>query len=591
LGLEILDLDAATHSAIVQAAFDASPIGVAVVDARGLIRAVNPALAQLTGYTRAELTGAPIERLVPDAQRSVHVAARNAYRHAPTSRPMGAQTEIHARHKSGQTLPVEVGLQTCTVGGAQLTVAVVNDLSTRKYAEAEARLRASNAQLEAVRRALIRFLGRSDMHACMDGLLGELLSLTDSAYGFIGEIRRDEGGHQILQIHALAGIAEHPHAPATQSSPQATDLVFHDPDNLFGWAMRTGDVVLSNDPVNDPRSKGLPPGHPPLSAFLGMPFRDGEELIGMVGIANRPGGYDIELAETLRPFLATCASMIQAYRIDTERRRAERALALARERAEAANRAKTEFLANMSHELRTPLVSVMGFTDRLMRTIAAGDTERNRDALGTIERNARQLLGMISDILDLSKIDAGHLDLRWDTFDAVEAIRDAVTRTATLADDRPVTVTFDPPAAPVTVTADRTKLQQITTNLVSNAIKCTAEGWVRIELHAAIFTDQPLGLRLTVSDSGCGIRQEDCARIFERFTQLDGKSTRRVGGAGLGLAITRELVEAHGGTISVDSVWGEGSTFAVTIPSIPAGPHRDLPGEHVGRRSGGIRSC
>jgi PAS domain S-box-containing protein len=194
LGLEILDLDAATHSAIVQAAFDASPIGVAVVDARGLIRAVNPALAQLTGYTRAELTGAPIERLVPDAQRSVHVAARNAYRHAPTSRPMGAQTEIHARHKSGQTLPVEVGLQTCMVGGAQLTVAVVNDLSTRKYAEAEARLRASNAQLEAVRRALIRFLGRSDMHACMDGLLGELLSLTDSAYGFIGEIRRDEGG-------------------------------------------------------------------------------------------------------------------------------------------------------------------------------------------------------------------------------------------------------------------------------------------------------------------------------------------------------------------------------------------------------------
>ncbi|MDP6624531.1 MAG: GAF domain-containing protein [Alphaproteobacteria bacterium] len=144
-------------------------------------------------------------------------------------------------------------------------------------------------------------------------------------------------------------------------------LEFHNLGTLFGAVLETGQPVIANDPATDPRSGGLPDGHPPLRAFFGLPFLKGGEIVGMAGIANRPGGYDAELLDFLRPLTATVSNLIEGWRNNERRRQAEEAMMAATEAAEFANRSKSEFLANMSHELRTPLNAIIGFAQMMQQ--------------------------------------------------------------------------------------------------------------------------------------------------------------------------------------------------------------------------------
>jgi signal transduction histidine kinase/DNA-binding response OmpR family regulator len=243
-----------------------------------------------------------------------------------------------------------------------------------------------------------------------------------------------------------------------------------------------------------------------------------------------------------------------------------RALQAAKREAERASRVKSEFLANMSHELRTPMNSIMGFTRRLLRTLGATLPERELDALRTVDRNARQLLELIDSILDLSKVEAGKMELRRSRFDLVEVIREVTEHAAPLVDGKAVAIRIDLPEAPLLVEADRNMLRQVLTNLVSNGIKYTEAGTVSITARQA--DDDRLGrvARIAVRDTGIGIKPEDRERLFRPFTQLDGGPSRKVGGTGLGLVITARFVEMHGGRVDVVSEYGRGSEFIVLLP-------------------------
>ncbi len=250
----------------------------------------------------------------------------------------------------------------------------------------------------------------------------------------------------------------------------------------------------------------------------------------------------------------------------TTRKEMEAALAEAKQKAEAANQAKSLFLANMSHELRSPLTTILGFVDLLKRTasLPAEDVEN----LNIVRRSGEHLLLLINEVLDLSKIEAGRMTLQPGEFDLHHLLQDVEDMFGLKAQDKQISLTFVwQPTLPRYLNTDYTKLRQVLTNLLSNAIKFTQQGGVTVRVTAEAFseTDSVVHLSFAVTDTGPGIPPAEISQLFEAFTQTSSGHQAREG-TGLGLAISRRFVELLGGTLAVQTEVGQGSTFSFTIP-------------------------
>jgi two-component system sensor histidine kinase/response regulator len=309
-----------------------------------------------------------------------------------------------------------------------------------------------------------------------------------------------------------------------------------------------------------------------LCAIKGWPMMSNDRCVGVLVTAHAVMPTE-EQEVFLMASLDQLAVRMNAFGVEEQRmklladlRVQSRALEEARRESERASRVKSEFLASMSHELRTPMNSIMGFTARLIRKLAAQLPEREMDALRTVDRNAKHLLVLINDILDLSKIEAGHMELDRAELDLVQAAREAHDQSSALVDGKPIELVFESPARPISLVGDRMKLRQVAMNLISNAIKYTQEG--RVTVSVSLAEDDRLGpvARLSVRDTGIGIKPEDHCRLFQNFARLDEGYTRKVGGTGLGLVLSDRYTRMHGGRIDVESVYGAGSEFAVLIP-------------------------
>ena len=257
----------------------------------------------------------------------------------------------------------------------------------------------------------------------------------------------------------------------------------------------------------------------------------------------------------------------------TDRKTAEAALReardeaeLAREAAEQGTRAKSAFLANMSHELRTPMNAIIGYSEMLQEELDEEGQEQFIPDINRIESAGRHLLSLINDILDLSKIEAGRMDLFLERFDVAEMLRDAADTVQQLMSSRAIGFEVNIPEGLGIVRADETKLRQTTLNLLSNAAKFTHEGGVTLSAERFEREDAPW-LRVAVRDTGIGITPENLEHIFEEFTQADASTTQNYGGTGLGLTISRRFCQMMGGDISAASTPGEGSTFTIEIPA------------------------
>ena len=248
----------------------------------------------------------------------------------------------------------------------------------------------------------------------------------------------------------------------------------------------------------------------------------------------------------------------------TDLKRDAQALAEARDVAEQANRSKSQFLANMSHEIRTPLNGVVGLIQALQRTEL---TEEQHEMLELMSSSSRTLQTLLSDILDLARVESGRLQLTDEPFDLARAIQEAGQLYEASAQEKGLGFTVDIAAEARTwVQGDVVRLKQILTNLVSNAVKFTETGFVTLRAEAGPARDGAPTMRFTVEDTGIGFDPETRARLFTRFEQADGGIARKFGGTGLGLAICRQLAEMMGGDLDCESELGGGSAFILTVP-------------------------
>jgi signal transduction histidine kinase len=229
---------------------------------------------------------------------------------------------------------------------------------------------------------------------------------------------------------------------------------------------------------------------------------------------------------------------------------------------ETANQHKSEFLANMSHELRTPLNAIIGFSEVLLERLFGELNEKQDDYLKDIHSSGRHLLSLINDILDLSKVEAGRMELDLAAFDLPSAISNAMTLIRERAQRHAITLALDTDPQLGEAVADERKFKQILLNLLTNAVKFTPDGG-RVEVSARRDADS---IVVAVHDTGIGIAAEDQAAVFEEFRQVGRHYTNKQEGTGLGLALTRKFVELHGGRIWLESEPGKGSTFTFTIP-------------------------
>jgi signal transduction histidine kinase len=291
-------------------------------------------------------------------------------------------------------------------------------------------------------------------------------------------------------------------------------------------------------------------------ALLSVPLLREGEIIGSLSLnRHTPGEFPPEAVEVLKTFATQSALAIQNARLFREIADKSRQL-------EAASRHKSEFLANMSHELRTPLNAVIGFSEVLIQRMFGDLNAKQDEYLKDIYASGQHLLSLINDILDLSKIEAGRMELAPAPFHLPTALENAITLVRERAARHGITLEIHLDPRLGDLVGDERKVKQVLLNLLSNAIKFTPEGG-RISLKAAL-TDR--SVEISVSDTGIGIAPEDQAAIFEEFRQVGSDEARKLEGTGLGLTLAKKFVELHGGRIWVDSELGSGSTFTFTLP-------------------------
>ena len=306
-------------------------------------------------------------------------------------------------------------------------------------------------------------------------------------------------------------------------------------------------------------------------ALLVAPLLRGENIVGVLVVRRRtPGVFPQNIVDLIKTFAAQSAVAIQNARLFREIEDKGRQL-------EVAGQHKSQFLANMSHELRTPLNAIIGYSEILQEDAADLGQEGFVRDLKKIESSGRHLLGLINDILDLSKVEAGRMDIFLEDVEIVPLLEEVRAIIVPLAETKGNVLEFGPAENLGSIRTDRTKLKQSLLNILSNGSKFTENG--RLTLVAERFeTDRPM-VRFAISDTGIGMTEEQLGRLFQAFSQADASTSKKYGGTGLGLAISQRFCQLLGGDISVTSQPGEGSTFTITLPDQTETPAQIKPAD------------
>lgn len=407
----------------------------------------------------------------------------------------------------------------------------------------------------------------------LDSLLSRSVNLLSERFGYPGVsiYLLDDSGENAVVAGATGGSSEDVNHLSSSLPVNSASVV--------GKVIAEGTTLVVNDP-NQPRfrdlfSNGRGIGSGGTSAArseLGIPLKIGAQVIGALDVqshlSNAFSDDDVAVLQTLADQIAVAVENARAYELTQK----------AVEEIREADRLKTQFLANMSHELRTPLNSIIGFSRVILKGIDGPVSDQQIQDLTAIYNSGQHLLGLINDVLDLSRIEAGKMDLSFESnVNLTEIIRSVLSTTVGLIKDKPIELEqrIDPDLPLIRI--DPMKIRQVLINLLSNAAKFTDEGVIRVEAERKPMPDGRPGVIVRVIDSGPGIAPADQNRLFQPFSQVDGSLTRKTGGSGLGLSICQHLIRMHGGDIGLRSTVGTGSTFYFILPVSPVEAAADVP--------------
>jgi PAS domain S-box-containing protein len=500
-----------------------APVGLGFVDGELKIRHMNQALATMSERGFGADLGAPIWTMLPTLKDQLLPMLQAARDHGLVSADVPVSVPSQSapggtRHFRMSFYPLQQDNGPAGVEGVGIVVADVT-----MAAISEARVRAGEATLRTV----------------LDTLPVGVLIAEAPTGKIVGHNARAEAilGHGVLSSHTGDGPARW--------------VGFHEDGRPI-------------EPTEWPLSRVVHEGEP--QSELEVDYQRGDGSRAWVSFSSAPM-HDADGRLT--------GGVVVVSDIDA-RKRSEHLLAAAKEAAEEANRAKSEFLANMSHELRTPLSAVIGYSEMLQEEMEDQGQADLLPDVRKIEANARHLLGLINDVLDLSKIEAERMEVYPESLDVAATVSDVGATVEALVAKKGNALVLDLAEDLGGAYTDATKLRQCLINLLSNAAKFTEEG--RITLSARRETDSSGDhLVFAISDTGIGMSEEQVARLFQRFSQADASTTRRFGGTGLGLAITRAFAHMLGGDITVQSREGEGTTFTLTLRATVAEDDAEQP--------------
>lgn len=497
----------------------AIPVGIVAVSSTGQVQSWNPAAEKILGWSNQEVAGGPPPIELPSSTD-------------------GAGVEVQRRRKDGSLVDLQVRAIPWqdSAGAEHGSLVILTEVTALRAAEhAVQDLTAQEEKAHSRAREHMRF--RELLEAAPDAIIevdreGRIVLLNKVTEQLFGYEREELLGQPVeMLIPQEARTGHHAHRKGYWASPSTRP-------------MGTG-LKLEGQRKDGSR-------FPVEISLSPVQFEEGFRVSAIIrDVSER------RLAEEqLRAIQAAYTGDLAAKNRELEARNEE---------VERANRLKSEFLSGMSHELRTPLHTIIGFTELLEEEIEGPLNEKQHRFIRHIHRDSQHLLELINDVLDLSKIESGRLELRHEFFPLPEALEETVSSVRPRGDVKSIQIESIVPKA-LEIYADRLRFKQILYNLLSNAVKFTPEGgrvWVEV-------TTPPGFVEVSVSDTGIGIPSAEQESVFDKFYQVGQRQAGGLEGTGLGLAITRRLVEEHGGSIRLFSEPGKGSRFTFTIPFVPA---------------------
>ena len=529
----------------IRAIVDTAPDGILTMTASGRIESVNTAAERLFGYLKVELIGQNISLIIqrpPEAESDPYGQLDSS---CGIPQIMGIDCELVGRRRGGSTFPIDVAISEVQTDGVRRFTGIVRDITVRKLAEINLEEQARLAELAAKIGHVLVSPGAIEaaLHGCADATASHLDATFVGIWIFNNSTRR-------LQLAASAKQFS-----GCQGDPFQENRISIEIEMIA----RERITYQSDDIAADPRiEKATWLKREAVTGFAGYPLVVENRLVGVMAMYHR------------RPFTGgtfrKIGSVTKSIALAIERANSEMMLKEAMTAAARASAAKSQFLANMSHELRTPMNAIIGYSEMLVEEYQdLGQTDFLPDIM-KIRSAGTHLLQLINDILDVSKIESGKMEITAETLEVTPFLQEVVEtlRPTIERNGNRFHVESDLPGAKIY--SDSTKIRQILFNLLSNAAKFTKGGTVTLRVHLLSYEDQPR-LNLEVSDSGIGMTEEQMSRICEPFMQAESSTTRRFGGTGLGLAITKRFCEMLGGHLTIRSAPAIGSTFVASIPA------------------------